>query len=272
MATNPYGDIFSGGGGAIASLFGSDEAPKAVLNRFAAPTAKASGRLATNLLGDVDTLGKTALDDYLAQQPRMRALAGDQEAVLREQLAARRGADPTALLRDVGNVAYGFINPNVINPLAQFDVNQNILSRRARGLNPAAVDSTSERLRNARVASQRYYDVARDVNANLPNLYGQAFNQGEANMAAQAGILPQVAAAYEGVANRPFTGIANRVAAAGGAQNVGAQGIQNITGATQGFKQPRNWADRVGAASQDIGQMVGGIANLAGGAAGGGSL
>lgn len=265
-----YGDIFSGGGGAIASLFGSDEPPKAILNRFAAPTAKAGGALSTDLLTDTNKLSKDALDQYLAAQPRFLDLAGRQEGVLSDILGRRMAADPNALLQQVGNTAFGFINPSVIDPLARFDVNQDILNRRARGLNPAAVDSTASRLRNARIASGRYLDASRDVLNTLPNLYGQAFNQGQANEATAAGIVPQIAAAYEGVFNRPTTGILNRVGTANAALGAGGSSIGNINAATQGFQQPRNWADRIGAASQDIGSMVNGIAGLAGGAAGGG--
>lgn len=267
-------DLISGGGGALASLFGSDEAPRAVLNRFAAPTAKAAGKLSTDLLTDTNALSKTALDSYLAQQPRMEALAGGQEGVLRSLLARNLSADPNALLGQIQQTAYGAIDPNVINPLSQFDVNSQAIMRRARGLAPGAIDSTAERLRNARVASQRYYDVARDVTGILPNLYGQAFNQGQANEAAAASRIPGIAAGYESVANRPFTGLLNRIGTAGAAENVGTQGISNITAATQGFKQPRNWADRIGAASQDIGAGLSGtlgqVGQLAGAMGGGG--
>jgi len=269
-------DIISGGGSALADLFGSDAAPKAILNRFAAPTAKAGGALSTDLLKDVNMLGKTALDQYLAAQPGMERLAGQQENTLQSLLGRRLNADPNALLQQIGSTAYGFINPEIINPLSAADVNRDILMRRARGINPAAVDSTSERLRNARIASGRYYDVARDVNANLPNLFGQAFNQTAANEAAAAGLIPQIMQTRESVSARPTTGILNRINTAGAATGVGGQSIGNINAATQGFKQPRNWADRIGAASQSIGEGLSGtlgqVGQLAGAVGGGGSL
>ena len=267
-------DIISGSGGAIADLFGSDAAPKAVLNRYAAPTVKAGNNLTEGLLTDVNGLSKSALDQYLAAQPKMGQLAGQQEGVLNTLLDRRLGADPNALLKSVGDTAYGFINPNVVDPLSRMDVNRDILMRRARGINPAAVDSTSERLRNARIASGRYYDVARDVNANLPNLYGQAFNQNAANEAAAAGYIPQIQQNYEGVASRPTTGIANRINTAGAATDVAGRTIGNVTAGTQGFKQPRNFADRLGAASQSIGEglsgTIGQVGQLAGSMGGGG--
>lgn len=272
-------DMISGIGGSVAQLFGSDAAPKAILNRYAAPTAKAGGALSTDLLKDTNSLSKSALDDYMGLQPKFNALAGQQEGVLNSLLNRRMNADPNALLKDVGNTAFSFINPNVINPLAAHDVAADTLMRRARGINPGAVDSTADRLRNARIASGRYYDVARDAYQALPNLYGQAFNQNAANESAASGLVPQIAQTYEGVATRPTTGLLNRINTANSALGAGGSSIANINAATQGFKQPRNWADRVGAASQEIGSGMsadmGRVASLAsslGSAAGGGGM
>ena len=269
-------DIIGGIGGSIGSLFGSDAAPKAVLNRFAAPTVKASGKLGAELLGDVGGLSKSALDTYLGAQPKMGALAGQQEGVLNTLLGRQLNFDPNALLGQIQGTAYGAINPSVVNPLSQFDVNQANIAARARGLNPAAVDSTANRLRNARVASQRYYDVARDVTQQLPSLYGQAFQQQQNAAQTAAGLTPQIAAAYEGVAQRPTQGIMNRINTVGAAQDVGAKTIGNVTAGTQGYKQDRNFADRLAAASSDIGSGLSGtlgqVAGLAGAAGGGGSM
>jgi len=270
-------DVISGSIGSLADLFGSDAPPQAIINRYSKGTVKAGEGLSKDLLGDVNNLSKTALDQYLSAQPGMERLAGQQENTLQGLLGRRLNADPNALLKSVGDTAYGFINPAVIDPLSQSDVNRDILSRRARGLNPAAVDSTSERLRNARVASQRYYDVARDVNANLPNLYGQAFNQNAANEQAAAGYIPQIMQTREGVAARPTTGILNRINTAGAATDVGGKSIANTNAATTGFQTPRNWADRVGAAAQTTGEGVQGslnqlsqVAGIAGSMGGGG--
>ncbi len=268
-------DIIGGIGGSIGSLFGSDAAPKAVLNRFAAPTVKASTALGTGLLSDVGGLSKNALDTYLGYQPQMAKLAGQQEGTLNTLLGRQLNYDPNQMLQQVGNTAYGFINPSVVNPLSQFDVNQASITARARGLNPAAVDSTANRLRNARVASQRYYDVARDVTQQLPTLYGQAFNQQQQAAQNAAGYTPQIASAYEGVAQRPTQGIMNRINTVGATQNVAGQTIGNVTAGTQGYKQPRNFADRLGAASADIGSGLSGTLGQLGavaGAGGGGSL
>lgn len=249
-------DMISGIGGSVAQMFGSDEAPRAVLNRFAAPTAKASNALAAGLIKDTGALSKSALDEYMALQPKFGALAGQQEDVLNTLLSRRLNADPNATLQQVGNTAFSFIDPSVVNPLSQFDVNANTLARRARGLNTAAVDSTADRLRNSRIASQRYYDVARDAYGALPNLFGQVMNQQNTNEAAAMGMVPQIAQTYESLATRPTTGLLNRINAANQALGAGASGIANVNAATQGFQQPRNWADRIGAASQEIGSAM----------------
>jgi len=270
---NGAGDIVGGLGSSISSLFGSRAAPKAYLNRYALPTAKPLGKFGGSLLGDIEPLSREAVSGYLAQQPKQQALAGQQENILNTLLARRLNADPTQLLRDVGNTAFGFIDPNVITPLARFDVNQDILMRRARGLSPAASDSTAERLRNARIASGRYYDTAQQAYSALPRLYGEAFGQGLSNEAAAAGLTPQISAAYEGVAARPWNAINQRISSATGASDAASRAIQGVLAATQGYKQPQNWADRLGAASQGIGQSLGGVASLAGlGGGGGGGL
>jgi hypothetical protein len=166
------------GGGAVASLFGEDAAPRAVLNRFAAPTAKPLGQYGGALLGDIQPLQRQATQDYLGYQPKFGALAGQQEGVLNQLLSRRLNADPNQLLRDVGQTAFGFIDPNVVSPLAKFDVNYDTLARRARGLNPAAVDSTAERLRNARIASGRYYDTAKQAYWSPPRTLQRSLRSG----------------------------------------------------------------------------------------------
>ncbi len=252
------------GGGAIASLFGEDAAPRAVLNRFAAPTAKPLGQYGGSFLNAIQPLQQQATQDYLGFQPKFGELAGQQEGVLNQLLSRRLNQDPNQLLRDVGQTAFGFIDPNVVSPLARFDVNYDTLARRARGLSPAAVDSTAERLRNARIASGRYYDTARQAYGALPGLYSEAFGQGLSNDAAAAGLVPQIAAGYEGVANRPFNAINQRIGSTGAASDAASKAIQGVLAATQGYKTPKNWADRVGAVSQNLSGSVGDLVGLAG--------
>ncbi len=243
------GDLISGGGGAIASLFGSNASPKAVLNRFNRKTVRSGNRLAQDLLDDTNRLTKDQLDTFLGGQDRQQQLADQQSDVLQGVLQRRLDADPNQLLQQIGDTAFSFIDPNVVAPLARADVNRNILQRRARGLNPAAVDSTADRLRNARIASGRFLDASNQAFRALPNLFGQAFGQQQQNLLEAGNIVPLIAAGQEAVNRRGTQGILDRIRTAGAAGNIASQAIGNVNAATQGFKQPRNFADRIGEAS-----------------------
>lgn len=249
------GGLVSSGGQVIQDLWGSNAPPRAILNLHAAPAVKAGVNLSTGLATDVNSLSKDALNRYMTEQPHQEALAGQQAGVLNTLLSRRMAADPNRLLQDVGGTTFGFINPSVVSPLARFDVNYDTLARRARGLNPASVDSTAARLRDARIASGRYYDVAKEAYGALPGLYNQAYNQNAGNEAAAAGYIPQIAGAYESVASRPTTGIMNRINTAGAAGNVARQGVDTAVAGTAGFHQAKNMADRIGAAGQHVGQQ-----------------
>jgi hypothetical protein len=216
-------------------------------------------------------------------------LAGQQEGVLNTLLNRRLAYDPNQSLRDIFQTAFSQIDPNVISPLSRFDVNTNILANRARGINTGAIDSTAERLRNARIASGRYYDVARQVYGVVPTLFNQSYAQGIGSDQAAAGYVPGISAAYEAVANRPFQGLLNRINAARQGQGIESQGIANALAATQGYKTHKNIADKIGGAlgadektAMDIAKMAlsfysggtlggagGGLSSLFGGMGGG---
>lgn len=243
-------------GHGIQNLFGSKKPPKAILNRYAAKTAKGVARLGEDLTTDVNQQARDAFNTYMAGQGKQEALAGQQEGVLNTLMNRRLGADPNQLLQTIGNTAFGFINPNVVNPLAQFDVNANRLARAARGLNTASVDSTADRLRDARIASGRYLDTARQAYGALPGLYNSAFGQGVTNDQMAASYIPQIAGTYDAVSERPTTGIQNRIDTTGSAIDTAGRGIQNIINATQGYQQPQNFADRLGKTGIQTGQQM----------------
>lgn len=250
------GGLISSTGQGIQNLWGSDSPPQAILNRYAAKTAKGSAKLGEDVTGEVNDDVKKAFATYMAGQGKQEELARGQENVLGTLRDRRMEADPNKLLQQIGNTAFSFINPNVVNPLAQFDVNSNKLQRSARGLNPAAVDSTSERLRNARIASGRYYDVARDAYASLPGLFNSAYAQGNANDAAVAGYNPAIAAAYESVASRPTKGIMNRIGTTSASLDTARKSIGNVLDATQGYQQPQNIWDKIGKTGVQTGQQM----------------
>jgi hypothetical protein len=268
-------------GNVIQGLLGSDKPPKAILNRYTAPVARAGAALAANTLRGLIPGGQLAYDIYMAGQGRQEGLAGQQENVLNTLLNRRLADDPNQNLANIFQTAFSQIDPNVVSPLARFDVNSNILAQRARGISPGAIDSTAERLRNARVASGRYYDVARNVYNVVPQLFNSAAAQGQANDFAAAGFVPQISAGYEAVSGRPTQGIMNRISTAGAGGNLAGQAIGNVNAATQGFKTPRNFADRLGStmAAEEQGIMnlaqgalssIGGMGGGEGGGGGGG--
>lgn len=277
-------------GHGVQNIFGSDKPPKAIYNRYAAKTAKNVGKLGEDLTFDVNQQAKNAFNTYMAGQGKQEALAGQQEGILNTLMGRRLGADPNQLLQSIGNTAFGFINPNVVNPMAQFDVNANRLMRSARGLNPAALDSTSERLRNAQIASGRYLDTARQAYGALPGLYNSAYGQGITNDQMAAGYIPQIAGTYNAVSERPSQGIQNRIDTISSTQDAAGRGIQNILNATQGYQTPENFADKLGKTgiqtgqqmqqdeaqmmsmiSSVMGSMEGGASGMGGGEGGGGS-
>lgn len=262
-------------GGFIQGLFGSDKAPMAVLNRYAQPAAVASGRLATRTLRDIQPDLANAFNTYMAGQARQEGLAGEQADVLRTLLGRRLADDPSRNLENIFRIAFSQIDPNVLAPLAAGDVSRNRLDRMAAGINTGAIDSTAERLRNARIASGRYYDVARNVYNAVPQLFNSAYSQGAANDAAAAGFIPGISAAYESVASRPTTGILNRINAARSGVGLGSDAINAITAATQGYKTPKNFWDRLGGVLKEDEATVMQLAQMAlsaytGGLAGGG--
>lgn len=262
---------------AIGAGFGSDE----VTPRYLAPSlTKPLARLGKQALSSLGTGASAAEQKYNLGTARQESLMGEQEGVVRNLLSRALNQDPTRLLQDVGRTAFSFIDPNVVSPLSRFDVNYDRLGRMARGLNPAAVDSTSERLRNARIASGRYYDVARNIYGQLPQLYNQVFNAGLSNADLAAGYIPGLMRGYRNLDTAPL----EAAQLVSNAANLGSQNVGNINNALRsgvyGYQQQRNIWDRLGAVDtsmwnslKDAVQMAASVyGGLLGGGAGGGLL
>lgn len=261
---------------AIGAGFGSDK----VTPKYLAPGLKKPlTTLTKNALESLNTGGAAAEDAFNAGTAKQAQLVGDQEGVLRQLLARRLGSNPEELLRSVGNTAFGFISPNVVEPLARFDVNSDRLRRLAAGLSPGAIDSTAQRLRDARNASGRYYDVARQVYGALPNLYNQVFNAGVTSDEMASGYLPTIMSAYRRLDRAPLEAAELRSAAANaGAGNVGAANNALKSG-VYGYQKERNIWDRLGAVDtsmwnslQEAVQMAASVYGMIGGGGAGGAL
>lgn len=259
---------------AIGAGFGSDK----VTPKYLAPGLKKPlTTLTKGALSALDQGGIDAQNAFNAGTAKQLDLVTDQEGVLRSLLAKRMSTDPTQLLQNVGKTAFSFIDPNVVNPLARFDVNANRLNSMARGINPAVVDSTANRLRDSRIASGRYYDTARQVYGSLPALYNQVFNAGVTSDEMAGGYLPTIMSAYRRIDRSPLEAAELRSSAAdSGAQNV-MNANQALKTGVYGYQKERNIADRLGAVDESmmdsterLVQMASQVAGMMGGEGGGG--
>lgn len=245
------------------SAFGSTKAPKPVVYPWVKPLLKPAADLGRESIDALRTGGAESQRRFDLGTPRQEALQGEQEGVLRTLLARNLSADPTQLLRNVGNTAFSFIDPNVVNPLARFDVNSDRIDRMARGLNPAALDSTSARLRDARIASGRYYDVARNVFAQLPSLYNQVFNAGITNDQLSRGYIPEIMSGYRNIEMSPFIPAMARAEAANAGAGIVSNNSAAAKAATYGFKQPKNIWDKLGQMDSALWDRLGEAVNMA---------
>lgn len=189
---------------AAAKIFGSDKPPKEVFQRYTQPLLGPLRNLNLDAIRALRRGGAEAETRFNAGTARQEGFQAEQEGVIRQLLAKQLGSDPTELLRNVGNTLFGFIDPNVISPLARFDVNTNRLNRMASGISPGAIDSTAERLRNARIASGRFYDVARNVYGALPGAFSSVYNAGINTDELARGYIPEIMAGYRNLDLAPL--------------------------------------------------------------------
>lgn len=260
--------------GSIFSAFGSDKVtPRYLTKGLNAPLTD----LGKSALSSLQTGGQAAEDRYNLGTARQEGLMADQEGISRQLLARRMGADPNALLQQIGNTAFGFIGPNVLNPLAKHAADAWTLTARARGLNPAAVSSTGERLARAGEANKVYLQAANQAYGALPGLYNSAYGQGLQNESIAQGLLPSVMRGYRNLDTAPAEAAQIRSDLA----NQGAGNVGNINNAVRsgvyGYKQGSNVWDKLAAVDstiksdvKDLVGMAGSLAGMGGGQGGGG--
>lgn len=252
------------------AALGSNKSPKPV---YLAPKLnKPLISLGVETLGDIGRLSREAQQRFDLGTPRQEQLLGQQAGLTQDLLARARNFDPNQYLRDIGTTAFSFINPNVVEPLARSDVNAYELARRARGLNPAAIDSTAERLRNARIASGRYYDVANRVYGILPQLYNQGITSQMAYDQLARGYLPELMGQYRALDLSPLQIAQARAGLVGlGAGNVGDVN-EALRSGVYGYQQPRNFWDRAGQFESGLWSRVKDAAQIYASLYGGGML
>jgi hypothetical protein len=267
-------------GTSIAAGFGKgDQAPKPVFLPGTKGTVKPLGQLSKDAMTSLRTGGAAAEEAFNLGTAKQSSLLGDQEGIVRQLLARRMGSSPEQLLRSVGETAFRFIDPNVVAPLARFDVNTDRLMRMARGLNPAAVDSTAQRLRDSRIASGRYYDTARQVYGQLPSLFNQVFNAGVTNDEMASGYLPSLMSGYRQLDRAPLDAALLRSEAADTNAATYGRVADAIRRGVYGYQQPTNWADKLGKVDlamrdslQDAINMASQVYGMVGGMGGGGGI
>lgn len=267
-------------GTSIAAGFGkSNEAPKPVFLPGTGRLTRPLSDLSRDALLSLRTGGAAAEDAFNAGTAKQTSLLGEQEGIVRSILNRRLGQSPEDLLRTVGNTAFGFINPNVVDPLSRFDVNSDRIRRLAAGLSPGAIDSTAQRLRDARIASGRYYDTARQVYGALPGLYNQVFNAGVTNDEMASSYLPSIMNAYRRLDRAPLEAAELRARAAEQGAPIVGNTADAIRKGVYGYLQPTNWADKLGAVDlemrkslQDAVSMASQVYGMVGGMGGGGGI
>jgi len=247
---------------AIGAGFGSDDW-KAQLQPGAKPLIKPLSNLGVDTLGSLRSGIKDFTNKWNLGTARQEGLMGEQEGVLRNLLNRRLASDPTQLLHNVGNEVMGLINPSVVNPLSQYDVNADMILRRARGLNPAAIDSTAERLRNARIASGRYYDAARVLSPLIPSLYNQVYNAGINDSDLAASYIPNIMSGYRTIDRAGLVPLNTAV----DLTNAGAGNVSAINNAIKsgifGYQKDRNIWDRLGAVDTSMWNSLKDAVNMA---------
>lgn len=252
------------------SAFGSNKPPKPVVYPWLEKLLGPNSKLGLAGIKSLTTGGAEAERRFTEGTPRADALQGEQEGVLRGLLSKSLGYNALDQLKAVGDQAFSWINPNVVSPLAESDARSYELSRRARGLNDAAVDSTSERLRNARIASGRYYDTARQVYGSLPGLFQNVFNAGQSQDALSRGYLPEIAAGWRNTEMSPLIPAMARADLANQGTNILMNQANAAKAATYGFQQPKNFWDRMGDLDSSLWGRLGEAVQMYGSVMGGG--
>lgn len=270
MANDQSGGI--GLGGVVKAFGGSRAAPKPKYFSLTRPVLGALSMLGRNTIRGLGPGLSDFANTFNQGTQRQLGLQGEQEDVLRGLLNRRLASDPQDQLRQTLSTLFAQIDPNILNPLANADVNANILMRRARGLNPAAVHSTAEDLRNAAIRNGRYYDVARQVFGTVPNLYNQIRNAGVTDEQLAAGFIPQIQQGYRQLDYAPLVPLQAGLDLTGQAADLTGRIADDERRSIYGYRQPSNLADRFGSASQAISNTLQQAADIYSSLYGGGAL
>lgn len=256
----------------IAAAFGSNAPPKEVWSLGTKPQVKALTKFG---LGTINTLAPASAEAAARSkeaQTRNDALL-EQQAGIWQGLLNKPQMDPLGTYGAVGDRLFGYIKPNVLDPIARFNVNQGRVLSRALGTGEGPLASTSQRLFDAANTNRAYLDVAKSIIPQINPGFNQVFNAGLASDAAnvnRAGFIPQLIALNQSNALAPYNPVMAQInawnALSSGFGNQGTNTALNRAG----FLQEKNWADRVGDTTDAILGRVGQLASIYGSLGGGG--
>lgn len=256
----------------IAAAFGSNAPPKEVWSLGTKPQVKALTKFG---LGTINTLAPASAEAAARSreaQTRNDALL-EQQAGIWQGLLNKPQMDPLATYGAVGDRLFGYIKPNVLDPIANFAVNRGRADDRALLGTDGPLFSTTSRLRDAARSNQVWLDVAKSIIPQINPGFNQVFNAGLASDQAdvqRAGFIPQLIAAYQNQALAPYNPVMAQInawnALSSGFGNQGTNTALNRTG----FLQKKNWADRFGDTTDAVLGRVGQLASIYGSLGGGG--
>lgn len=256
----------------FSAVLGDKGSPKPQYLTGTKPGAKSLAALGTKTIGNLGLAADEASRRSTEGLARNDALL-DQQASIWQGLLNKPQMDPLGTYGAVGDKLFSYIQPNVLDPIARFNVNQGRVNSRALGLSPDALTSTSQRLFDAANANRAYLDVAKSVIPQINPGFNQVFNAGLARDQSdvqRAGFIPQLIASYQNQALAPLI----PASAAANAWNMASQGYgtqaENIMKSIYGWKQPQNAWDRAGAGVDAIMNRVGQVASIYGSLGGGG--
>lgn len=256
----------------LSAIGGEKGPPQEVWSLDTKPQVKALTKFG---LGTINTLAPASAEAAARSkeaQTRNDALL-QQQAGIWQGLLNKPMLDPLATYGAVGDKLFSYIQPNVLDPIANFAVNRGRADDRALLGTNGPLFSTSSRLRDAARSNQVWLDVAKSIIPQINPGFNQVFNAGLASDAAdvnRAGFIPQLMSLNQSNALSPYNPVMAQInawnALSSGFGNQGTNTALNRTG----FLQKQNGWDRAGAATDAIMSRVGQVASLYGSLGGGG--
>lgn len=230
-------------GGVLSNLFGSNKAPQPVKYPEIEKLANLNiGEVSKNLgLNNAD-LGQYSTD-VAANRGAVTDLTNRFTNLARG--IQGRNNDPFQNYTQIGNYLSGLINDHAVNPVINNLVNQTRIRNAVTGINPG-VDSTTDRLQRAGIASKVRLSALQDVINNLTPAANALFNQRQQADAFALGLAPQeLALRNQAAANALLPLYARNQNMAD--QLAQAQAAANLfKSSVYGFKQPQNFWDKAG--------------------------